>query len=149
MNDLLSVFKEFTPGAYGVWSGVLMFAAWWLREWRETRKLSAEDRLARRDGYAKQVEMLMGENRNLRSDLSAVEKRHSEYRKLCHEETDQLRDQVVTLENRIAGLMRKLADVAIRAARGEIDSDMAASILRLATEAEPKPPMAQPAPRTQ
>lgn len=149
MNDLLSVFKEFTPGAYGIWSGVLMFAAWWLREWRETRKLSAEDRLARRDGYAKQVEMLMGENRGLRSDLAAMEKRHSDYRTLCHQETDQLRDQVVHLENKIAGLMRKLADVAVRAARGEIDAGMAASILRLATEAEPKPPARQSPPRTE
>jgi hypothetical protein len=148
MNDLLSIFKEFTPGAYGIWSGVLMFAAWWLREWRETRKLSAEDRLARRDGYAKQVEMLMGENRGLRSDLAAMEKRHSDYRTLCHQETDQLRDQVVHLENKIAGLMRKLADVAVRAARGEVDASMAASILQLATEAEPRPPMPQPAPRT-
>lgn len=143
MNELASIFKEFTPGAYGIWSGVLMFAAWWLREWRETRKLSSEDRLARRDGYAKQVETLMGENRNLRDDLVKMEKRHSDYRELCHKETDQLRDQVVHLENKIAGLMRKLADVAIRAARGDIDAGMAASILRLATEAEPKPSAAE------
>lgn len=140
MQELVSIFKEFTPGAYGIWSGVLMFAAWWLREFRETRKLSADDRLARREGYAKQVEQLMDENRNLRGDLVALEKRHSDYRTICHQETDQLRDQVVGLENRIAGLMRKLADVALRAARGEIDADMAASILQLATESAPVEP---------
>lgn len=149
MNELAKIFAEFTPGAYGIWSGVLMFAAWWLREWRETRKLSADDRLARREGYAKQVELLTAENRSLMSDQRSLREEYDKYRSMCHAETDQLRDQVVLLENRIAGLMRKLADVAVRAARGEIDADMAASILQLATEAEPKPPMAQPAPRGQ
>lgn len=138
MAELLALFRDFTPGAYGVWSGVLMFAAWWLREYRETRKLSADDRLARREGYAKQVELLTAENRNLMADQRALREEYDRYRTMCHAETDQLRNQVVSLENRIAGLMRKIADIAMRAARGEITADLAASILQLATEADPR-----------
>lgn len=137
MNDLLSIFKEFTPGAYGIWSGVLMFAAWWLREWRETRKLSADDRLARREGYQKQVELLTAENRALMADQRALRSEYDQYRAMCHAETDQLRDQVVHLESRMAGMIRKMADIAVRAARGEMTPDLAASILQLATEADP------------
>lgn len=136
--SLSEIIGQFTPGAAGVWTGVLMFAVYMIREWRETRKMSAEDRLARREGYAKQVESLQGENRQLRSDMAGMEERHENYRRLCHQETDQLRDQVVMLENRLAGLLRKMADVAIRAARGEIDAAMAATILQIASEAEPK-----------
>lgn len=136
MNEVAKIFAEFTPGATGVWTGVLMFAAWWLREWRETRKLSADDRLARREGYAKQVEYLTSENRNLMDDQRKLREEYDRYRSMCHEETDQLREQVVRLENRVAGLMRKLADIAVRVARGDIDSSVAASILQLATEAD-------------
>lgn len=135
VTDLLAIFKEFTPGAYGIWSGVLMFAAWWLREWRETRKLSADDRLARREGYAKQVELLTTENRNLMADQRALRQEYDQYRTMCHKETDQLRDQVVALENRISGLLRKVADVAVRAARGEMDNDTAQLILTIAADA--------------
>jgi len=136
MNELARILASFTPGAAGIWVGVLMFAGWWLKEWRETRKLSLDDRLARRDGYAAQVASLTTENRNLRADLAEIEERHSRYRELCHKETDQLRSHVVRLEDRVAGLMRTLADVAVRAARGDIDATMAASILALAQQAE-------------
>lgn len=50
-------------------------------------------------------------------------------------ENDQLRDEVVNLENKFAGAMRKLADIAVRAARGDIDAELAASILKIASEA--------------
>lgn len=122
-----------------------MFAAWWLREWRETRKLSADDRLARREGYQKQVELLTAENRNLMADQRALREEYDRYRTMCHQETDQLRDQVVTLETRMAGMMRKMADIAVRAARGEMTPDLAAAILQLATEADPAhtPPKAK------
>jgi hypothetical protein len=135
VTEILAIFKDFTPGTYGIWSLVLMGLAYALREWRETRKLSAEDRLARREGYAKQVEGLQKENRELRADLAAVEERHDNYRRLCHAETDQLRDQVVHLENRMSGLLRKLADVAVRAARGDVDKETAALILQLVADA--------------
>lgn len=135
MVEIAKMFADFTPGAAGIWTLVAMMGLYLIREWRETRKLSADDRLARREGYAKQVENLQGENRKLRSDLADVETRHADYRRLCHAETDQLRDQVVNLENRMSGLLRKLADIAVRAARGEIDSNIAAAILQLAAEA--------------
>src|SRR5690606_21849435 len=87
-----------------------------------------------REGYAKQVESLQIENRALRSDLAELEERHASYRQLCHAETDQLRAHVVALENRVAGLLRKLADLAIRASRGEVNAEVAASIVQMATE---------------
>ena len=114
-----------------------MGIGWFTREYRETRKLSDADKLARREGYAKQVELLTVENRGLMDDQRKLREEYDQYRRICHAETDQLRDQVVSLENKIAGIMRKLADVAVRAARGDIDADMAASILRLATEVQP------------
>lgn len=115
MTDLVSIFRDFTPGAYGIWSGVMMFAAWWAREWRETRKLSADDRMARREGYAKQVEMLMGENRSLHSDLATLRSEYDRYRDLCHRENDQLRTMVIKLENDLEAVRRNIADGAIRA----------------------------------
>lgn len=136
MLELAKFAAQFTPGAAGVWVLVAMGIGWFTREYRETRKLSDADKLARREGYAKQVTLLTAENRALMADQSALRAEYDQYRKLCHAETDQLRDQVVSLENKIAGLMRKLADVAVRAARGGIDADMAASILRLATEVQ-------------
>lgn len=108
MKELISILQGFTPGTYGVWTGVLMFAGWWLREWRETRKLSAEDRLARREGYAKQVELLMGENRALHSDLATLRAEYDKYRDLCHRENDQLRAMVVKLEREVQALCRRL-----------------------------------------
>jgi hypothetical protein len=92
----------------GTWTGVSMLAVYLLREWRETRKLSAEDRLARREGYAKQVENLQVENRKLRGDLIANEQLHSEYRRSCQEENDQLRAEIRGLEDDIAGLKRRI-----------------------------------------
>lgn len=112
MAELLAIFREFTPGTYGIWTGVLMFAAWLLREWRETRKLSADDRLARREGYAKQVESLSVENRNLRREIQEVRQAHDDYRRLCHAETDQLRQQIIEMQNYVAGLERQIAAAA-------------------------------------
>ena len=146
VGEIAKILAEFTPGAYGIWTLVAMLGLYLIREWRETRKLSAEDRLARREGYAKQVEGLQQENRQLRADLAAVEERHDNYRRLCHQETDQLRDQVVHLENRISGLLRKLADVAIRAARGDMDADTAQLILQLAADAATPLPRTAPSP---
>lgn len=108
----------------GTWTGVTMFAAYLVREWRETRKLSAEDRLARREGYAKQVEMLLGaqdrdraENRRLRGDLQSLENTHDEYRRACQEETDQLRGDIRRLEDDLNGYRRRLDASAAEAGR--------------------------------
>lgn len=111
--------KMMTPGTYTLLY-LAVLATWYvIKEWRETRKLSAEDRLARREGYAKQVGVLMTENRNLRADLAAAEARHNQYRlesekryddhrRTCEAETSQLRDEVRELEDTVTGFKRKL-----------------------------------------
>jgi len=114
--ELGKILTEFTPGAYGIWTGVLMLAAWFLKEWRETRKLSADDRLARREGYARQVEMLMEENRKLGTDLREVRKEYDEHRKQCYEETDQLRAMIINLQNDVEGYKRKADTLSIELA---------------------------------
>lgn len=108
------IIADFTPGAVGIWALVLMFAVYFLREWRETRKLSLEDRLARRDGYAKQVSSLQVENRELRSEVQRVMDTHDAYRKLCHAETDQLRKQLINMADELQGYKRQLADQMLR-----------------------------------
>jgi len=122
------VLAGFTPGGAGVWTLVVMVGAYLAREWRETRKLSLEDRNARREGYARQVETLMGENRALVNDLHrlheeydagmrALRADHDAYRKQCQVETDQLRSMVVALEGEVEGLKRRVATDAIELVR--------------------------------
>lgn len=113
MNELRAILADFTPGAAGVWTGVLMFAGWMLREWREDRKLSAGDKLARREGYEKQVQMLSAENREVGKDLRELRAEYDRYRALCQSETDGLRLQIIELQRRLAGLDRKTATQAI------------------------------------
>lgn len=111
------ILREFTPGAVGVWTGVLMFAAWFLKEWRETRKLSAEDRQARREGYAKQVDMLTAENRKLGVDLRDIRQEYDAHRKQCYEETDQLRKMVMRNEDQIEGYKRQVDTLSLELAK--------------------------------
>lgn len=98
-------------------SGVLMFGIYLIREWRETRKLSSEDRLARREGYARQVEALLIENRKLRADIDAAaqmhtnyrrdtERMHDAYRHECQRENDDLRAEVRELHGLVDGMRR-------------------------------------------
>ena len=115
--DIAKIIGDFTPGAYGIWTGVLMFAGWFLKEWRETRKLSADDRLARREGYAKQVEMLMAENRRLGDDLRGVREEYDAHRKQCYEETDQLRRMILDGQYEIAGHKRKIDTLSLELAK--------------------------------
>lgn len=123
MGDISKILAEFTPGAYGIWTGVLMFAGWWLKEWRETRKLSLDDRNARREGYAKQVAELTAENRSLRADLVAAEDRHDRYRHACQAETDQLRNDIRGLEDTITGFKRRLDQQASTLGRAILGAD--------------------------
>ncbi len=104
MPDIANVLKDFTPGAYGIWTGVIMGLIYFLREWRENRKLSTEDKLARRDGYAKQVSMLMGENRKLMNDLATLRREHDTNRKECIKENDELRGMIGHLQEEIEAL---------------------------------------------
>lgn len=118
----------------GTWTGVMMFGGWLLREWRETRKLSADDRLARREGYAKQVESLQVENRKLRGDLADQEERHTEYRHACQRETDQLRAEVRGLEDEITGLKRRLDSQASTLGRAMLGMDAPTSASKLRSD---------------
>lgn len=121
MSELFTFLNGMTPGGYGIWVGVLMFVAYWVKEWRETRKLTAEDRQARREGFEAQVTLLMNENRNLRQEIMTVRKTHDDYRLLCHAETDQLRHQIILLEDKVAGYKRQVDTNAVYAARsGEL-----------------------------
>lgn len=106
-----------TPGAIGIWLGVLLIIGWFLKEYRETRKLSSNDKQARREGYAKQVEMLMGENRALLGDLQALRKEYDDHRQFCNAETKQLREMLVAVENEQSGISRKLTDANLEIAR--------------------------------
>jgi len=109
VNELKIIFDTLTVGGVGVWTGVMMFAFYLMREWRETRKLSDADKLARRDGYAKQVETLQKENRELRGDVDKLEKKHTEYREWCEAQHDNDRKMVRALEDKITGLIRTLS----------------------------------------
>ena len=112
-----NVMQDVTPGAVGVWIAVGMLAVHFIREWRENRKLSADDRIARREGYETQVRDLRTENRALIEDLRALRKEYDEHRKICQQETDQLRDMLVALQDELQGLKRKVATDAIELAQ--------------------------------
>lgn len=107
MNDL-ALLKDWAPQAYGIWTLVLLAIVYFAREYRETRKLSSDDRQARREGFAAHVESLQGENRSLRSDLFDLRREYDDYRRLCQHETNQLRDEVRHLEDKVVGLNRRL-----------------------------------------
>lgn len=116
-SELAAILRDFTPGAAGVWTIALMVAGWMLREYRETRKMTAEDRLARRDGYAKQVELLTKENRALAGDLANLRAEYDKYRRICQTETDQLRGMIIDLERAQLGTVRNVAVESIEIAR--------------------------------
>lgn len=134
--------SEFTPGAMllAYMAAIVTFHYW--KSWREDKKLSQDDRQAKREGFARQTEILMrqigdlnAENRLLRADLLQNEQTHSEYRRQCQAETEQLRNEIVGMQQQMAGVLRKAADIAVRAARGDMDRDIASAVLQLATEA--------------
>lgn len=112
-----TVMQDVTPGAVGIWIAVGMLAVHFIREWRENRKLSADDRVARREGYETQVRDLRTENRALIDDLRSLRKEYDEHRKLCQQETDQLRDMLVAVQDELQGLKRKVAVDAIELAQ--------------------------------
>lgn len=112
-----------TPGGVGIWFVAMLIAGWMLKEWREYRKLSIEDRNARRDGYARQVEILLGENRALMEDQRKLREEYDHHRKICQAETDQLRTMIIDLEGKVEGLNRRVATDAIEILR--LRGDMA------------------------
>lgn len=112
-----SFLQAMTPGAYGIYGIFALIALRYLKEWRETRKLSSEDRLARREGYAKQVENLQDENRELSKDLRELREEYDGHRRQCFAETESLRQDLQRKEEEIIGLFRKVADLGMRLAR--------------------------------
>lgn len=116
-GEIPALLEGFTPGAAGIWTLVLMVGAFLAREWRETRKLSSDDKQARREGYAKQVADLQKENRLLRADLRRVETDHDDYRRLCIEENTRLLGLLRSLEDHIVGLERQLTAAGIAVIR--------------------------------
>ena len=106
-----------TPGGVGIWVLVMLAATYLFREWREYRKLSIEDRNARREGYAKQIEDLMRENREQREDMRKLREEYDVHRRICQQETDQLREMIVKLEDEVQGLKRRVATDAIEILR--------------------------------
>lgn len=117
MEDLPMFLSKFTPGTYGVWMLVLMAAAHFAREWRLTRKLTSEERQARREGWTAQVEMLQRECRERAEDTRRLRGEYDEYRKLCQVETDQLRDMLQRQEDEISGLKRKHSELSLEMSR--------------------------------
>lgn len=118
------VIAGLTPGGVGIWFLVVMIGIYLIREWRETRKLSLEDRIARRDGYARQVEVLLKENREQRDDMREhrdemrlLREEYDAHRRQCQLETDQLRHMVIELEGKVEGLNRRVATDAIELAK--------------------------------
>lgn len=118
MQSDIAFLKEWAPQAYGIWTLVLIAGVYFIREWRETRKLSSEDRQARREGFTWQVENLQRENRDLQTDLASLRREYDGYRQICHAETDQLRQQILALESEIAGFKRQRDTAAIYQVRG-------------------------------
>lgn len=106
-----------TPGGVGIWFVVMLIGGWMLKEWREYRRLSIDDRNARRDGYARQVEILLGENRALMEDQRKLREEYDHHRKICQAETDQLRTMIIDLEGKVEGLNRRVATDAIEILR--------------------------------
>lgn len=138
MDEVLNFFKDigFTPGAAGIWLGLFYFT---LKEWRENRKLSVDDRQAKREGFSKQVELLMKENKDLRAsyaqensalraELVEAEKRHDEYRHACQRETNGLRKDVRHLEDELAGMKRTIAAQATSVARTVVEADIVTTV---------------------
>lgn len=108
------ILSQFTPGAWGIWTGVIMLGGWFLREYRETRKLSSDDREARRTGYAAQVEQLLKENRDLRNEMRDIRDSTSKEHKECRDENTELRALVIKLEDQVTALRRKIETQAQR-----------------------------------
>jgi len=87
-----------TVGGAGIWTLVIMALAYFAREWRENRKLSADEKMARREGYEAQLNRFQqhldasrAQNHALDDELREMRAEHTAYRRACERETDELR----------------------------------------------------------
>tara|TARA_Y100001968_G_C19347626_1_gene712927 strand:- start:439 stop:819 length:381 start_codon:yes stop_codon:yes gene_type:complete len=119
------------PGALGVWALVIIGAVYFIKEWRENRKLSSEDKLALRDGYAHQVQMLMAENRSLGKDQSELREEYKKYRTACQEETDDLRNQIFALQAMVEETRRENSILKSLLAEYKPDSEITTLLVQL------------------
>jgi septal ring factor EnvC (AmiA/AmiB activator) len=116
--ELAKLIPELTPGALGIWLfGFLLVSTQllkWAGEYRALRKLPLDQRQANREGFAAQVELLQKqlagsdeENRRTRVEIRQLRNDYDRYRRLCHDETHQLRQQIIRLEDDLAGYRRQ------------------------------------------
>lgn len=156
--------KDWTPGAVGIWVIIAMIAIYVAREVRENRKLSSDDKQAKRQGFEATTKRLADENRALMADMATLRDENNKDRKAFHDEVaalrkeneteraaffrenDQLRQMVVRLENRVAGYKRQVAALQIWLARhlGELGIpqdliDRTTAALNLVDEADGPP----------
>lgn len=125
-----------TPGAIGIWVLVIIALSYLFREWRLTRKLSLDDRLARRDGYAAQVASLQAENRKLRTEMDRRVRQMREesdaYRALCEAEHEQNRGEIRGLMDELAGYRRQRAHDQVAEIRAMPDSVKSPAVMEAA-----------------
>lgn len=112
---------QITPGNWGIIVTLVGIAAsWFFKQWKETRQLTAEERLAKREGFTKQLELAMAEtaaaraeNRLLSQDMQNLRAEYNEHRRLCYAETEQLRNMLIAQSDEIEGLKRRIAQDAL------------------------------------
>lgn len=87
-----------------------------VREWRATRKLTTEERQARREGFAAQVDLLMRELAECRaecrgqlSDQQSLRRENDDFRRLAYQIQEQQRREILDLREEVEGLKRKQA----------------------------------------
>lgn len=148
MDQAIAKFvSELTPGGWGVWIAVVYYittnSAKMFNGWVSMRKLSLEEKQANREGFTKQVDALnkqvssmQGEVDGLRTENRNLRAEYDQHRRVCQVETEQLRNEIIRLEGVLAGMFRKVAAVALKVTRGEVDKNSVTAILELAMEAQ-------------
>ncbi len=124
MQGIQYFFQEMTPGAYGIY-GLFFLAIGGIIKWRlDLGKLSLDERVAKREGFTKQVELLLQElkgvreeNRLLLKDNHDLREEYNAFRILCHKENEQLRKMIIEVTDDLEGLKRERAQDLIHAIR--------------------------------
>lgn len=114
---LIDALRQVTPGGWGIWLIVIMLASYLAREWKDNRKLTADERQAKREGFTRQTEILMRENRELLTDLRQLRQEYDAHRKICYQETAQLREMLEEQMTEVQGLKRKVSGQALEIAQ--------------------------------
>ena len=126
---LHSVIQDFTPGAAGIWTlvfGMLgLFAKWHI----DNRKLSGDEREARRLGYTTEVAALRTENRELAADMRKLREEYDHYRDECQRENDEMRRDLIKFQIELATLK-----AALKAPPGGVTLDQASVIQKFDEE---------------